>query len=79
MPRDGATPSAESTGLLANLTNRYSGELKEIDVAAILGGPVLRRFALGMHLDEGRVSFYARRRCGGDGRAGLGGGDRHRT
>ena len=57
VPRDGVTPSAESTNLLAHLTNRYSGELKEIDVAAILGGPVLRRFALGMHLDEGRVSF----------------------
>ena len=57
VPRDGVTPSAESTNLLAHLTNRYSGELKEIDVAAILGGPVLRRFALGMHLDEARVSF----------------------
>lgn len=57
VPRDGVTPSAESTNLLAHLTNRYSGELKEIDVAAILGGPVLRRFALGMRLDEGRVSF----------------------
>ena len=39
------------------LGNRYSSELKEIDVAAILGGPVLRSFALGMNLDEDRVSF----------------------
>ena len=57
VPRDGVVPSGATTGLLAHLTNRYSSELKEIDVAAILGGPVLRRFALGMNLDEGRVSF----------------------
>ena len=40
-----------------DLTNRYAGELKEIDVAAILGGPILRQFALGMRLDDGRVTF----------------------
>ncbi len=57
VPRDGVVPSGATTNLLAHLTNRYSSELREIDVAAILGGPVLRRFALGMNLDEGRVSF----------------------
>ena len=57
VPKEGVLPSEESTALLAYLTNRYSSELKEIDVAAIVGGPVLRRFALGMHLDEGRVTF----------------------
>ena len=57
VPREGVVRSGAKTDLLAYLTNRYSSELKEIDVAAILGGPVLRRFALGMNLDEGRVSF----------------------
>ena len=60
VPRDGVIPTPRGSPemmLMANLTNRYSSELKEIDVAAILGGPVLRRFALGMNLDEGRVSF----------------------
>ncbi len=57
VPREGVAPSGASTGLLAYLTDRYSSELKEIDVAGILGGPVLREFALGMNLDEGRVSF----------------------
>ena len=60
VPREGVQPTAQGspeTNLLLHLGNRYSSELKEIDVAAILGGPVLRRFALGMNLDEGRVSF----------------------
>ena len=57
VPKEGVLPSQASTALLGYLTNRYSSELKEIDVAAIVGGPVLRRFALGMHLDEGRVTF----------------------
>ncbi|MCY3817074.1 MAG: tetratricopeptide repeat protein [Gammaproteobacteria bacterium] len=60
VPRDGVIPTPRGSPemlLLGNLTNRYSSELKEIDVAAILGGPVLRRFALGMNLDESRVSF----------------------
>ena len=60
VPKEGVIPTPRGSSemmLLADLTNRFSGELKEIDVAAILGGPVLRQFALGMHLDEGRVSF----------------------
>ena len=60
VPREGVRPTARGSpesNLLLYLGNRYSSELKEIDVAAILGGPVLRRFALGMNLDEGRVSF----------------------
>lgn len=60
VPRDGVIPTPRGSPemlLLGGLTNRYSSELREIDVAAILGGPVLRRFALGMNLDEGRVSF----------------------
>lgn len=60
VPREGVIATARGspeTNLLLHLGNRFSGELKEIDVAAILGGPVLRQFALGMHLDEGRVTF----------------------
>ncbi len=57
VPKEGVTASQESTPLLGYLSNRYSIELEEIDVAAILGGPVLREFALGMNLDEGSVSF----------------------
>ncbi len=60
VPREGVQPTAQGspeTNLLLHLGNRYSSELKEIDVAAILGGPVLRQFALSMNLDEGRVSF----------------------
>ena len=60
VPRDGVIPTPQGSPemiLMLGLTNRYSRELREIDVAAILGGPVLRRFALGMNLDEGRVSF----------------------
>ncbi|MYH33092.1 MAG: hypothetical protein F4013_04770 [Gammaproteobacteria bacterium] len=60
VPREGVRPTARGSpesNLLLYLGNRYSSELKEIDVAAILGGPVLRHFALGMNLDEGRVSF----------------------
>lgn len=60
VPREGVRPTGQGSpesNLLLYLGNRYSTELKQIDVAAILGGPVLRQFALGMHLDEGRVSF----------------------
>lgn len=60
VPREGVRPTARGSpesNLLLYLGNRYSSELKEIDVAAILGGPVLLRFALGMNLDDGRVSF----------------------
>ena len=57
VPKEGVTASQESTPLLKYLSNRYSIELEEIDVAAILGGPVLKQFALGMNLDEGSVSF----------------------
>ncbi len=59
-PKEGVLPTDQGspeTALIAYLTNRFSRELGEIDVAAILGGPVLRRFALEMRLDEGRVSF----------------------
>ena len=59
-PKDGVIPTPRGSPemmLLAGLTNRFSRELKEIDVAAILGGPVLRQFALDMNLDEGRVTF----------------------
>ena len=58
--REGVRPTARGSpesSLLLYLGNRYSSELREIDVAAILGGPVLRRFALGMNLDESHVSF----------------------
>ena len=58
--REGVVPTPQGSPemiLMLDLTNRYSSELREIDVAAILGGPVLRRFALSMHLNEGRVSF----------------------
>ena len=60
VPKDGVIPTPRGSPemmLLADLTNRFSRELKEIDVAAILGGPVLRQFALDMNLDEGRVTF----------------------
>ncbi len=60
VPREGVIPTPPGSPemiLMLGLTNRFSAELKEIDVAAILGGPVLRRFALGMNLDEGSVSF----------------------
>ncbi|WP_446830514.1 tetratricopeptide repeat protein [Candidatus Foliamicus sp.] len=57
VPREDVEASAECTLFLKNLSGQYSVELKDVDVSAILGGPVLRQFALGMNLAEGQVSF----------------------
>lgn len=57
VPKEGVEASSECTLFLKNLSGQYSVELKDVDVSAILGGPVLRQFALGMNLAEGEVSF----------------------
>ena len=57
VPKEGVEASSECTLFLKNLSGQYSVELKDVDVSAILGGPVLRQFALGMNLGEGEVSF----------------------
>ena len=57
VPREGVEASSECTLFLKNLSGQYSVELKDVDVSAILGGPVLRQYALGMNLAEGEVSF----------------------
>ncbi len=57
VPREGVQASSECTLFLENLSGQYSVELKDVDVSAILGGPVLRQYALGMNLAEGQVSF----------------------
>ena len=57
VPKEGVQASSECTLFLKNLSGQYSVELKDVDVSAILGGPVLRQFALGMNLAEGEVAF----------------------
>ena len=57
VPKEGVQASSECTLFLKNLSGQYSVELKDVDVSAILGGPVLRQYALGMNLAEGEVSF----------------------
>ena len=57
VPKEGVEASSECTLFLKNLSGQYSVELKDIDVSAILGGPVLRQYALGMNLAAGEVSF----------------------
>ena len=57
VPKEGVQASSECTLFLKNLSGQYSVELKDVDVSAILGGPVLRQFALGMNLAEGQVTF----------------------
>ena len=57
VPKEGIQASSECTLFLQSLSGQYSVELKDVDVSAILGGPVLRRYALGMDLAEGEVSF----------------------
>ena len=57
VPKEGVEASSECTLFLKNLSGQYSVELKDIDVSAILGGPMLRQFALGMNLADGQVSF----------------------
>ncbi len=57
VPKEGVEASAECTLFLKNLSGQYSVELKDVDVSAILGGPVLRQYALGMNLAEGEVTF----------------------
>ena len=57
VPKEGVQASSECTLFLKNLSGQYSVELKDVDVSAILGGPVLRQYALGMNLAQGAVSF----------------------
>ncbi|MCY4155996.1 MAG: hypothetical protein OXF66_00935 [Gammaproteobacteria bacterium] len=57
VPKEDVEASSECTLFLKNLSGQYSVELKDIDVSAILGGPVLRQYALGMNLAAGEVSF----------------------
>ena len=57
VPKEDVEASSECTLFLQNLSGQYSVELKDIDVSAILGGPVLRQYALGMNLAAGEVSF----------------------
>jgi len=57
VPKEDVEASSECTLFLKNLSGQYSVELQDVDVSAILGGPVLRQYALGMNLAEGEVSF----------------------
>ena len=44
-------------GFLADYTGRYSNELENVDVSAIVGFPVLQPFALGLDFEAGELSL----------------------
>ena len=48
---------AESGLLLTNLTARHANALENIDAAAIIGWPILRRFALRLNLADGALAL----------------------
>ena len=55
VPRDAITQEAGS--FLSDFTARYSNELENVDVSAVIGWPVLRSFALGLDLPEGELTL----------------------
>ena len=57
IPRDQVLPSAESTSTMAILTSRYSRELEDIDVAALIGAPHLGNLALRLDIAAGELEF----------------------
>ena len=51
------TIAAETGSMLGEITTRYTKELGNVDASAILGWPVLRRFALGLNLRDGELTL----------------------
>ena len=57
IPRGQVLPSAESTLTMGYLTSRYSKELEDIDVAALIGAPMLDSLALQLDIEAGELSL----------------------
>lgn len=55
VPKDAV--AGEQGSVLSEITARYANELGNVDVAAILGWPVLRRFAFGLNLHAGELTL----------------------
>ncbi len=55
VPRDAI--AVESGPVLGEITARHANELGNVDASAILGWPVLRRFALGLNLRDGELTL----------------------
>lgn len=55
VPKDAVT--AEQGPVLTEITARYANELGNVDAAAILGWPVLRRFSFGLNLHDAELTL----------------------